>query len=192
MSFDPSAYGPDVQAVFAGDRLPALDAGHPVEEHFRWLKGLTPEGLAGERKIVDRRMAQACISGLWLWCDYLDPSHKISQDIETPTGSFWHGIMHRREGDFWNSKYWFRQVGQQGVEPQLAAAAAEVAAAQPPQGKQAAAHFAKSTWDPFSFVDLCEAVQSPRAAADEPLCRAMQAREMQILFADCFAKAFGG
>jgi hypothetical protein len=25
----------------------------------------------------------------------------------TDSLSFWHAIMHRREGDFWNSKYWY-------------------------------------------------------------------------------------
>ena len=50
-------------------------------------------------------------AGLWLYVDDLDRSHVISQGIENSTGSFWHGIMHRREGDFWNSHYWFRRVG---------------------------------------------------------------------------------
>ena len=50
-------------------------------------------------------------AGLWLYVDDLDRSHTLSQAIETPIGSLWHGIMHRREGDFWNSKYWFRRAG---------------------------------------------------------------------------------
>ncbi len=50
-------------------------------------------------------------AGLWLYLDELDRSHTISQSISDATGSFWHGIMHRREGDFGNSHYWFRKVG---------------------------------------------------------------------------------
>ncbi len=50
-------------------------------------------------------------AGLWLYADDLHRSHEVSQSIETPVGSLWHGIMHRREGDFWNSKYWFRRAG---------------------------------------------------------------------------------
>jgi len=51
-------------------------------------------------------------AALWLYIDELDRSHQISQQISTPTGSFWHGIMHRREGDFPNSHYWFRKAGE--------------------------------------------------------------------------------
>ena len=51
-------------------------------------------------------------SGLWLLFGELDRSHDISQNIGSAEGSFWHGIMHRREGDFGNSKYWFRRVGE--------------------------------------------------------------------------------
>jgi len=50
-------------------------------------------------------------AAIWLYVDDLDRSHTISQGIETEEGSFWHGIMHRREGDFSNAKYWFRRAG---------------------------------------------------------------------------------
>jgi len=55
------------------------------------------------------------LAGIWLYVDDLDRSHQVSQSIETPIGSLWHGIMHRREGDFWNSKYWFRRAGTEHV-----------------------------------------------------------------------------
>src|SRR5689334_18276195 len=48
--------------------------------------------------------AQGMLAGLWLWHDYLDESHRICQALETETGALWHAIMHRREGDFSNSK----------------------------------------------------------------------------------------
>jgi len=50
------------------------------------------------------------IAGLWLSVDLLDYSHRISQSMDEPTGAYWHGIMHRREGDFSNAKYWFHQA----------------------------------------------------------------------------------
>ena len=50
-------------------------------------------------------------AGLLLWNDALDASHTLSQGIDNPTGAYWHGIMHRREGDLDNAGYWFRRVG---------------------------------------------------------------------------------
>ena len=55
------------------------------------------------------------IAGIWLYADDLESSHKISQSITNQSGSFWHAIMHRREGDFDNALYWYRQAGQHPV-----------------------------------------------------------------------------
>lgn len=49
-------------------------------------------------------------AGLWLYADELERSHTVSQGIEESAGCWWHAIMHRREGDFWNAKYWYRQA----------------------------------------------------------------------------------
>lgn len=58
-------------------------------------------------------------AAIWLLAGELDRSHEVSQGLETAEGSYWHGIMHRREGDFWNAKYWFRKVGRHPVSEQL-------------------------------------------------------------------------
>lgn len=74
----------------------------------------SPELLAvAQRVLRDPAVAgdPTLAAGLWLYVDELDRSHRISQGIATQTGSFWHGIMHRREGDFGNSHYWFNRVG---------------------------------------------------------------------------------
>lgn len=64
-------------------------------------------------KLVDRKdgLPETCWAGLWLLAGDLERSHRISQEIETASGSYWHGLMHRREGDYGNSKYWFRRAG---------------------------------------------------------------------------------
>jgi len=51
------------------------------------------------------------LAGLWLYVDDLDRAHQVCQDDASATGSYWHAIVHRREGDFSNSKYWLHRVG---------------------------------------------------------------------------------
>ena len=64
-----------------------------------------------ERAVEALRGQPLLHAGIWLYVDDLHRSHEVSQSISSPLGAYWHGIMHRREGDFWNSKYWFRQAG---------------------------------------------------------------------------------
>ncbi|GMW01973.1 MAG: hypothetical protein AMXMBFR84_31090 [Candidatus Hydrogenedentota bacterium] len=61
------------------------------------------------------RRSPRLLSGIWLYIDDLERSHVISQGMTDATGAFWHGIMHRREGDFGNSHYWFKRVGHHPV-----------------------------------------------------------------------------
>src|SRR6266850_4929270 len=65
-------------------------------------------------------------SGLLLWNDDLEGCHKIAQDLPDASGSYLHGVMHRREPDYSNSKYWFKKVGDHPLFPQLQAAALEL------------------------------------------------------------------
>jgi hypothetical protein len=116
--------------------------------------------MASNSAINDLDMAKSCLAGLWLRFDFLDESHKMSQEIETPTGSFWHAIMHRREGDFGNSKYWWRRVGQ---HPALVD-------------------------DPFAFVDAVEAWVI-RREGDPVELQGRQHREWESLFDHCYRHA---
>ncbi|MEM6854767.1 MAG: hypothetical protein AAF593_10210 [Planctomycetota bacterium] len=50
------------------------------------------------------------VAGLWMYVDELELSHEASQSLDTPTGAYWHAIMHRREGDFSNAKYWLSRA----------------------------------------------------------------------------------
>jgi len=87
---------------------------------------VTGGGSTDRIKLVETIVADPAIAakpalgaGLWLYVDELDRSHVISQGIEDATGSFWHGIMHRREGDFSNSHYWFNRVGHHPAMDQI-------------------------------------------------------------------------
>ncbi|MDI9638910.1 hypothetical protein QPK87_28110 [Kamptonema cortianum] len=67
---------------------------------------LVAEAVCQMRVAKDPRL----VAGLWLYCDDLDASHDVSQRLTCETGCWWHAVMHRREGDFGNSRYWYRQA----------------------------------------------------------------------------------
>lgn len=107
------------------DRLPlerAMPELCPLGSASAELRALVEEVAAGQ--------PDAVYAGLWLYIDELDRSHAISQGIDDATGAYWHGIMHRREGDFSNAKYWFRRVGAHPV-------------------------IAEVGYDPYAFIDEC-------------------------------------
>jgi len=116
-------------------------------------------------------MARCCLSGVWLLYDFLDESHTISQGIDTTSGSFWHAIMHRREGDFWNSKYWFRHVGDHPAFEMIA-------------------NRTRQAWDPFAFVDRCESALGAKPN-ERDACLDLQQIEWEALFDYCYHAAIG-
>jgi hypothetical protein len=174
--FDPNKYGPVVASLITG-RLMELGPGSPNQAVYAKLKSLEVADLFDEG-VHDMEMAKACLSGLWLYHDFLDESHSISQEIHSATGSYWHGIMHRREPDYSNSKYWFRRVGEHPIFSELHDQAAVLTDS---FAGPAARLSAQGRWDPFAFVDLCESANR-RDDDLESLCRAIQLREWELLF----------
>ncbi len=185
---DPAAYGPAFAPLLRDGPLSPLGPGRPDEARRPALAALAEDDAFAPRRVVDRDMAAACRAGLWLLFDFLDESHAISQDIHTPEGSYWHALMHRREKDFSNSKYWFRRVGDHAIFEPLRRAARDLAGESP----HPSARFlkTKSDWDPFAFVDLCEASLSGRSPC-EALCRGVQQCEWRLLFDYCHRAAVG-
>jgi len=186
--FDPKNYDANVAELIA-DRLPELGPGSPNTSVRPQLESLTVEQIFPGKKIVNRDAAQCCLSAFWLWHDFLDESHTISQEIHTIDGSYWHGIMHRREPDYGNAKYWFHRVPRHPVFEPLAVAARELI------GKSQLDEPAKflasqTTWDPFRFVDLCEAIARGRSKSEQ-FAREVARLEWQMLFDYCWREAVG-
>ena len=117
--FDPTSYGSIFAPLLAEERLNDLGPGSPNQNAFKLLQALNIEQAFNPHEIKNSSMASGCLAGLWLYHDGLEESNRISQGISTTTGSFWHGIMHRREPDSWNSKYWFDRVGHHPIFPDL-------------------------------------------------------------------------
>ncbi|MCS6864940.1 MAG: hypothetical protein RMJ56_06115 [Gemmataceae bacterium] len=117
------------------------------------------------------QLPPACAAGLWLRFDFLDEAHAISQaDESDPERNFWHAILHRREPDAWNSKYWFRRVGHHPVLEQL---------------RQAAPRVGYAYSSPEAFVDFCEHVRNSGSDA-EATAQRVQQLEWDLLFAWCW------
>ena len=71
--------------------------------------------------------AIALMAGLHLLNDSLHASHSYAQLIEdNDYGAYWHGLMHRMEQDYSNSKYWFRLAGNNPVKEQMREAASKL------------------------------------------------------------------
>jgi len=136
---DPNAYPPTL-----GDLLRRLPLGPAGAGHSGSRRAPGPGS--------DHGGVPACRAGLWLAFDFLDESHKISQDIDSPDGSFWHGIMHRREPDPSNSKYWWRRVGSHPVLDRLV---------------QQSPLVGYAFTDPHAFVDFVERVRDTGTTDEE-------------------------
>ncbi len=174
---DPEKYGPIVAEILTELPLAPLDAGDLESDRYAQLEAVDDADLFIGHTIISPAMADACRSGLLLRLNDLDGSHNISQQIHSPTGSFWHGIMHRREGDFGNSKYWFRRVDHHDVFAGLADAARAI------NGELTA-------WDPFAFVDFVENAVSHNGDKRH-LAEKIQQQEWSLLFDYCWQRAIG-
>jgi hypothetical protein len=184
MSHAHTDYSPAVRTLLHEERLAPLGPGTPNESVRPLLAGLTDDSLLAPHPVRDRAMAAACRAGLWLYHDFLDEAHTISQDIDTPTGSYWHGLMHRREPDFGNSKYWFRRVGKHPIFVTLADQAHQFA------DDAHAGITVPAPWDPFWFIDRCEAA-AKAGSQQERFARLVQQREWVLLFDYCYREAMG-
>ncbi|QDU45458.1 hypothetical protein Mal52_39520 [Symmachiella dynata] len=147
------------------------------------LPALAPEEPLPDRDWLHKRLCEAApagsalLAGLLQVHDYLDESHSVSQNMEdTALGDHWHGIMHRREPDYSNAKYWYRRIGQSPLFPELAQHADRILTAQ----KSAAAERQRQKlrtprdWDAFAFIDFCE----EQSESDDSLAEA--ARQIQF------------
>ncbi len=180
MKFDPTAYGTEVAGILAldgdGERLMPLAMGTcSNREAARLINAV------GARELFpEARAAEAAYSGLWLYFSCLDESHSLSQQIHTPDGSFWHGIMHRQEPDAGNSGYWFRRTGRHPVFEGLASEADGLVREHPE-----AAFTAGGSWDPVAFIDFCEQARKKPGSEEERLALEIQRVEWQLLFDHC-------
>jgi hypothetical protein len=148
---------------------------------------LAPTGLSSEEARAELKRVKArelfpdalspegALAGLYLYFSCLDEAHSLAQDLGTVEGSFWHGIMHRQEPDAANAAYWFRRVGRHPIFPALRDAAHRLRF---DTGRE---------WDPFEFIEFCEASRVRPGSGEEDIAMQVQLCEWQLLFAYCAA-----
>lgn len=187
-TWNAARYGANLAGLLTEVSEPELGPGTPVRSVTVQMRSLNVIDMFSDQRLVNPVMSDCCRAGLWLAFNFLDESHDLSQQIASPEGSYWHAIMHRREPDFENSKYWYRRVGTHAVYAPLLVAARSV----PPPTSEALIRrvIGAGQWDAFAFVDLCRIAYR----GDQELavwCRRVAQLEWQYLFDACYFAAVG-
>jgi len=131
--------------------------------------------------------ATALKAGLFCIHDYLEESHQLSQSVEHQglhhAGDYWHHIMHRREPDYSNAKYWSRAVGYHPLHDILPNAVQPLF--DESQSKTVLNWknrlLQNNRWSLNAFVDCCAECESSQDQELNGLARKIQWTEMQLL-----------
>lgn len=182
-----------IEKLESGNPLPPLV---PQEawssELTEALESVSLDELFQGASVKNSTFGNAIKSGLLLWNDALNASHNISQGLENQTGSYWHGIMHRREPDYSNSKYWFGRVGTHPIFPQLReraiAISKEISNPSDALKSIAQAIEASEDWDAYQFIDWCQASENGTDDVTRFL-QQVQAEEIKLLLAYSYQNA---
>lgn len=193
-------YPPQIDEIV--QKLDARQPLPPLVPEKEWDSELTKQiqatpatDLFNGQTLKDSSLANAVKSGLLLWNDALDDSHNVSQSIRSKTGSYWHGIMHRREPDYSNSKYWFARVGSHPVFPTLRVRVLEILRAgsnQPAQlARYAGAIEQNDNWDAAQFIDWCQDAERLSDSEVVEFLRMVQVEEIKLLLEYSCRNAIG-
>jgi hypothetical protein len=157
--FDAAKYGQEIAGILAldggGRRLMPLTMGECTSAEAR-------------RIIRVAALPDLVRAGLFFYFNCWTDAHQVSQNIETPDGSYWHALVHRQEPDAFNAGYWFHRVGTHPIFPTLRKFAATCGI-----------NFGLG-WNPIAFIDYCGKVG--KGSDEERKAQEVQLAEWQLLF----------
>ncbi|MCL6593998.1 MAG: hypothetical protein K6T31_08490 [Alicyclobacillus sp.] len=130
------------------------------------IERLTGTELVGEGALSHQ--VQSTRAGLLLWNDDVARAHVHAQALTDATGSYWHALVHRREGDYENARYWFRNVGTHPVYASVYRQASRLWAPCQTWG----------TWQPERFI---EAVAHAVTVGEQTHPEAESLRRIQVV-----------
>ncbi len=142
-----------------------------------------------ENSFASGAIRESLAAALWLAAGDLDHAHRICQDIPGPYGAAWHAVVHRREGDFWNSKYWWRRAEAIRWDGFMTRLGKIVQLPPGDQLKDLRKFISASRYDPATFVDLVAGQSEHPDAATEKILLQIQRAEWLALFEECQSPA---
>jgi len=160
--------------------LPALDQGP--------RSGVVPcralevrlRSLCGELSLGQDTTDRVVAAGL-LYHDHHNEAHDLVQDAIDAEGSVIHAIVHRREPDFWNARYWYRRVGDHPIYFRITPRVSELGGTEATTGL-ARRLILSGSLDPLAFVDALEsAVGKPPSDPVVLFLRRLQHAEFESL-----------
>lgn len=137
--------------------------------------------------------AERLVAAALLYHDHHNEAHDIVQDHVDVDGALVHAILHRREPDFWNARYWFRRVGDHPayrlLTSWLEASRGGLPGDPPEEWNRIARRLTLGGWvDPLAMVDLCEEVHGSGAGTPAvDILRRVQQAEFEALVAHLLA-----
>ncbi len=173
-------YSELIDRIFRTEKLlERLTPSEPLDRELaRQIRDSDDATIVGGKTIGSPAIFSLVRGGLLYSLDSLETAHAIFQDAHGDLGSYWHGMMHRREADFDNARYWFRRAGGLPFFNALHGAASAVS---PDMARQ-------SNWDPYLFTGQCE---QARFGAEELVAEMakLQRAEFEAIFDYCWRQS---
>ena len=116
-----------------------------------------------------------------LWHDHLHAAHRLVQDRENLNGFLVHGLVHRRENDYSNARFWLRSVDQHASFAEVSRrVTVYLDSKNEPELRDQL--LPKGAWNLMAFVDALEAAAKNKAPAPrQVVLREIQRIELEKL-----------